>query len=155
MKKVVSIYVDPEAYEEMKRICHDLLDMSVSAELNELIKQFVQEHTGKKFEEAAPVDYEGLKRRHFKMVKELDRLDRHLEKKEVADELHRRIRRLKLDTEKLGNLSEVAPKLLDEWTRRGRSKEDAHVFIHYLELVQAKKQIELRLDELRRLEDIS
>jgi len=147
MKKIVSVYVEPEQYEEMKRICRDVLDTSVSAKLNEMIKQFVSEHSGKEIGEAAPVDYEGLKRCHFKMVKELDRLDRHLGK--VAAELHKLIRRLGLDTETFSNLSEVSVKLLDEWTRRGHGEEDAHVYIHYLELVREKKRVERHLDEIR------
>ena len=69
MKKVVSIYVDPAAYSELKQVCRSM-GVSVSSKLDELIKEWVREATGKKFLES-PIDYEGLKRRHLKLIQEL------------------------------------------------------------------------------------
>ena len=150
MKKVVSIYVDPEAYMEMKQLCRDRLGVSVSQKLDELIRQWVEEATGKEFREAVREDYGAMKQQHIKMVKELDRLERHLKKKKVLDDLVRMVQKSGLDTGTFNNLDEVALKLLDAWTRLEHSSEDAHIFISYLELARDKKQLEQQLGELRR-----
>jgi len=150
MKKVVSIYVDPEAYMEMKQLCRDRLGVSVSQKLDELIRQWVEEATGKEFKEAVREDYGAMKQQHIKMVKELDRLERHLKKKKVLDDLVGMVQKLGLDTGTFNNLDEVALKLLDAWTRLEHSSEDAHIFISYLELARDKKQLEQQLGELRR-----
>ena len=55
-----------------------------------------------------------------------------------------------INTDLLSNISEVAPKLVAEWTSdEEHRKEDAHLFVTYLEIAREKKLIERQLDHIR------
>lgn len=143
MRKVVSIYVDPEAYSEMKRLCHNT-GVSVSSRIDDLIKEWVQQATGKKFAEN-PIEYEGLKREHFKIVKDLDSIQNRLLRLKVYESLKQTAVKVGLNRE-YTNVREVSGRFLQEWAGL---KEHAHLFITLLELVQRKHEVERQLDGVR------
>ena len=149
VKRPVTLYLDSDQYELLKKTCI-ATGVSVSTKVDELIRHSIAETTGEKGEAVNPVDYEDLKRRHIKMVAELDKLYKRLEKTKRSDDMVEFAQKLGLDTKNFTNLTELAPTMLEKWHAQGGLKEHMHLFIAYLELLRDKRQLEASLEETRR-----
>jgi len=146
VKRPVTLYLDSEQYELLKKTCI-ATGVSVSVKVDELIRHSIAETTGEKGEAGNPVDYEDLKRRHIKMVAELDKLYKRLEKTKRFDDMVEFAQKLGLDTKNFSNLTGLAPTMLEKWNGL---EEHLHLFISYLELLRDKRQVEANLKETRK-----
>jgi hypothetical protein len=148
VRKVVSIYVDPDGYNEMKRLCHSL-GVSVSSKMDELIKGWVREATGKEYAET-PVNYKGLKNKHHRLERYMNQLQKMLMKQGYFKDLAEAALSHGIDRNTYSNVYEVSVKLMKEWEGpRG----PLHLFITFLEEAREKKRIERQLEEIRLKED--
>jgi hypothetical protein len=91
-------------------------------------------------------DYERLKERHNKLVKQVDQLEKRLLKRKVYRRLLDTAVEVGVDLKELSNLDEAAPRLLAKYP--GPS-EDAHQFITLMETVREKRLVERELSEIR------
>ena len=147
-RKTVSLYLDPDAYEELKRLCRSR-GISVSREIDELIRRRVAELEGREYDVVEEADYEAVKREFFRLVQECDRLRKVLEKRgsrrkllQLTVEIMR-----EMGVEKIGGvLEEVSAEILRKW--KG-SRDDAHLYISLLELEKKKAEASRRLEEIR------
>ena len=108
MKRPVTLSLDHEQYQKFKQVCAGL-GVSVSAKVDELIRHSMTETTGEKGEAVNPVDYEALKKRHNKMVAELDKLEKQLEKTKEFDDMVEFAQKLGLDIGKYDKLAKLEP----------------------------------------------
>jgi len=145
MRKVTTLYLDPEAYSELKQLCSSL-GISVSNKMDELVKKAVKELKGEEYTDAAKaINYEDLKRQHSRLDRDEEALTKKLRQRKVYDDLCSLAYKLGLDFKNCSNIDEVAPKLLREWDGGG----DVHEFITLAETIWEKRQVERRLSEIR------
>ena len=144
----MSLYLDPDAYEELKRLCRSR-GVSVSREIDELIRKRVAELKGREYDVFEEADYEAVKREYQRLVKEADRLKKLLEKRGTRRKLLQLTRRI-LEEKGLervgGRLREVSAEILRRW--KG-NRDDAHLYISLLELEKKKAEASRRLEEIR------
>jgi NAD-dependent SIR2 family protein deacetylase len=93
-----------------------------------------------------------LKSQHLKLVEEVKRLTKPLEKDGVYESLMRFAHALGLDLTDLHNVEDIATKILKNW--RGQLDQNIqpshiHLFITLLEKGKQKKAIERKLTEIR------
>lgn len=123
-KKVVTLYLNEEPYQTLKKIA-PALGKSVSELVDGWIKEGLMDLTGEDFKVSPEIDYKTLKKAHSKLVYEVERLERWLRRRKVLKDLEHLIRQL------------------------GLKSEDAHTFITYLEVIAEKKAIEGKLTLFR------
>ena len=144
----MSLYLDPDAYEELKRLCRSR-GVSVSREIDELIRKRVAELKGREYDVFEEADYEAVKREYQRLVREADRLKKLLEKRGTRRKLLELTRRI-LEEKGLervgGRLREVSAEILRRW--KG-NRDDAHLYISLLELEKKKAEASRRLEEIR------
>jgi len=140
-KKPVTLYLSAEPYDRLKELVE-----SVSQEVDKLIKQRLAELEGREYSPLESVNYEALKNSHFNLVRKVDKLEKHMRKRGVYNDLLDLAYDFGLDGDSLGNLHEVAAKMLKKWVG---IKEDVHQFISLLEAVKDKKDVEKRLGRIR------
>ena len=145
MKRPVTLSLDYDQYQKFKQVCAGL-GATVSAKVDELIRSSM-EAAGEKVETTNPVEYETLKKQHLKLVSELDKLEKRLEKTGEFDNMIDFIEKLGLNTKTYGNLTAMAPVMLEKWKAKGGAKEDMLIFLAYLKLIQQKRQVEAKLEE--------
>ena len=144
----MSLYLDPDAYEELKRLCRSR-GVSVSREIDELIRKRVAELEGREYDVVEEADYEAVKREYQRLVREADRLKKLLEKRGTRRELFELTVEImrEIGVEKVGGvLEEVSAEILRRW--KG-SREDAHLYISLLELEKKKAEASRHLEEIR------
>jgi len=147
-RKTVSLYLDPDAYEELKRLCRSR-GISVSREIDELIRRRVAELEGREYDVVEEADYEAVKSEYQRLVREADRLKKLLEKRGTRRKLLQLTRRIleEMGLERVGDrLREVSAEILRRWKD---SKDDAHLYINLLELEKKKAEASRRLEEIR------
>ena len=144
----MSLYLDPDAYEELKRLCRSR-GISVSREIDELIRRRVAELEGREYDVVEEADYEAVKSEYQRLVREADRLKKLLEKRGTRRKLLQLTRRI-LEEKGLervgGRLREVSAGILRRW--KG-NRDDAHLYISLLELEKKKAEASRRLEEIR------
>jgi len=143
VRKTVTVYLDEAAYQRLREL---IAPKTISRELDDLIKKRIAELEGREYNPLESADYEELKREYERLLKETEKMERTLKKRgtyqklvAVTDEIE----------EELGtkDLKTVAPVLLDRWDE---AKEDAHLFISFLEKLKKMKEAEKQLEEIRR-----
>ena len=142
-RKTITVYLDEEAYNKLREL---IKPKKISQELDDLIKRRIAELEGQEYNPLEDADYEALKREHSRLVREAEKLRRHLKRRKVYSQLLNLAFNCDMK-EDLSNLDEVTPKILDSWDGW---KEDAHQFITLLETIRSKKEIEQKLEEMRR-----
>ena len=143
----MSIYIDPDSYDELKGLCHGI-GVSVSSKMNELIGKAVAELKGEEYRDTVlKLDYEALKKSYREIVKELDSLEKSLKDQEVYEDLKVLAVQVGVDTKDFTNVQEISGPFLEQWTGR---PEHAHFFIDLMECVQRKHQIEHQLEGIRK-----
>jgi len=125
---------------------------SISEEVNALLKRRLAELDGVEASVQGSEDYEALKSQHLKLVEEVKRLTKPLEKDGVYESLMAFAYELGLDLTDLHNVEEIATKILKNW--RGQLDQNVqpshiHLFITLLEKGKQKKAIERKLTEIR------
>jgi len=142
-RKAVTVYLDIAAYQKLRKL---IAPKTISRELDDLIKKRIAELEGKEYDPLESADYEELKREYERMLKDTEKMERTLKKRgtyqkliAVTDEIE----------EELGtkDLKTVIPMLLDRWNE---PKEDAHLFINFLEKLKKMKDAERQLEKIRR-----
>jgi len=142
-RKAVTVYLDEAAYQRLREL---IAPKTISRELDDLIRKRIAELEGKEYDPFESADYEELKREYERLLKETEKMERTLKKRgtyqklvAVTDEIE----------EELGtkDLKTVAPMLLDRWDE---DREDAHLFISFLEKLKKMKEAEKQLEEIRR-----
>ncbi|HDD40283.1 MAG TPA: hypothetical protein ENG21_03440 [Nitrososphaeria archaeon] len=142
-RKAVTVYLDIAAYQKLRKL---IAPKTISRELDDLIKKRIAELEGKEYNPLESADYEELKREYERLLKDTEKMERTLKKRgtyqkliAVTDEIE----------EELGtkDLKTVIPMLLDRW--KG-PKEDAHLFINFLEKLKKMKDAERQLEKIRR-----
>ena len=144
----MSLYLDPDAYEELKRLCRSR-GVSVSREIDELIRKRVAELEGREYDVVEEADYEAVKREFFRLVQECDRLRKVLEKHGSRRKLLKLTVKImrEMGVEKIGGvLKEVSAEILRRWQG---SRDDAHLYISLLELEKRKAEVLRRLEKMR------
>ena len=141
-RKAVTLYLDEVAYKRLQEL---IKPKKISREIDDLIKRRIAELEGGEYNPAETADYEALKREHNQLVREAEKLRRHLKRRKVYSQLLQLAFNLGMK-EDLSNLDEVVPKILDSWDGW---KEDAHQFITLLETIHSKRKIEQKLEEIR------
>ncbi|RJS92433.1 hypothetical protein CW705_02805 [Candidatus Bathyarchaeota archaeon] len=139
--------MNPDIYEELKRLCRSR-GVSVSQEIDELIKKRVAELEGREYD-VTEADYEALKREFFRLVQECDRLRKVLEKHGSRRKLLKLTVKImrEMGVEKIGGvLKEVSAEILRRWQG---SRDDAHLYISLLELEKRKAEVLRRLEKMR------
>jgi predicted CopG family antitoxin len=125
---------------------------SISEEVNTLLKKRLAELEGVEASARSNEDYEALKSQHLKLVEEVKRLTKPLEKDGVYESIMRFAHALGLDLTDLHNVEEIATKILQNW--KSQLDQDIqpshiHLFITLLEKGKQKKDIERKLTEMR------
>jgi len=145
-RKTITVYIDEGGYKRLREL---IAPKSISRELDDLIKKRIAELEGREYNPLESADYEELKREHSRLVREVEKLERHLKRRRVYDDLLKLAYDVdvKIRERDLSNIEEIAPKILDEWDGL---KEDAHQFITLLETVRDKWEIERKLEEIRK-----
>ena len=141
-RKTITVYIDEEAYKKLRKL---IKPKKISQELDDLIKQRIAELEGREYNPLEEADYEALKREHNRLVREAEKLRRHLKGRKVYRQLLQLAFNLGMK-EDLSNLDEVTPRILESWDGW---KEDAHQFITLLETIRSKREIERKLEEIR------
>jgi len=129
LRKIITVYPEEEAYKRLREL---IKPKKISQKLNDLIKRRIAELEGREYNPAETADYEAFKREHNRLVREAEKLRRHLKRRKVYSQL------LNLMKEDLSNLDEVTPMILYSWDGW---KEDAHQFITLLETICSKRKI--------------
>jgi Zn-dependent M32 family carboxypeptidase len=148
---VKSFSVEREVYTRLRaRLA--VQGKSISEEVNALLKKRLAELEGVEASAQSNEDYEALKSLHIKLVEEVKRLTKPLEKNGVYESLMRFAYELGLDLTDLHNVEEIATKILKNW--RGQLDQNIqpshiHLFITLLEKGKQKKDIERKLTEIR------
>jgi len=148
LKRITTVYLNPDIYEELKRLCRSR-GVSVSREIDELIRRRVAELEGREYDVTAEADYEALKREFFRLVQECGRLRKVLEKRGTRRKLLQLTVEImrEMGVEKVGGvLEEVSAEILRRW--KG-SRDDAHLYISLLELEKRKAEVLKRLEKVR------
>jgi predicted CopG family antitoxin len=148
---VKSFSVEREVYTRLRAMLA-AQGKSISEEVNALLKKRMAELEGVEASARSKEDYEALKSQHLKLVEEVNRLTKPLEKDGVYESLMRFAYELGLDLTDLHNVEEIATKILENW--RGQLDENVqpshiHLFITLLEKGKQKKAIERKLTEIR------
>ena len=141
-RKAVTLYLDEVAYKRLQEL---IKPKKISLEIDDLIKRRIAELEGGEYNPLEEADYEALKREHNQLVREAEKLRRHLKRRKVYSQLLQLAFNLGMK-EDLSNLDEITPKILDSWDGW---KEDAHQFITLLETIRSKREIEQKLEEIR------
>ena len=147
MGKATTVYLEYEPYQKLKRLLKARFGKPVSQELNEFIIRRVAELEGTQVQINAD-EYEDLKRKHFKLAKDVDVIEKRLDAKKVYDRLVALAQKVGLDFDGLRNVDEIAPKLLRDWDGTAT---DSEMFVTLLETAREKRQVERRLAEIRNL----
>jgi len=142
---VKSFCVERPVYEALRTVLAGQ-GKSVSEEVNEFLKRRLAELKGQEQLGAEALDYEALKREHVRLMAEIMRLTRLLEKLEAYDALLDAAEKLGLNLETFDNAEEATAKLMQTWEG---SKAALHIFITLLETVQKKRGVEQKLKEIR------
>jgi len=148
---VKSFSIDREVYTKLRAVLAAQCK-SISEEVNALLKRRLAELEGVEASARSNEDYEALKSQHIKLVEEVKRLTKPLEKDGVYESLMRFAHALGLDLTDLHNVEEIATKILEN--RRGQLDQNVqpshiHLFITLLEKGKQKKAIERKLTEIR------
>jgi predicted CopG family antitoxin len=125
---------------------------SISEEVNTLLKKRLAELEGVEASAQSKEDYEALKSQHLKLVEEVKRLTKPLEKDGVYESLMRFAYELGLDLADLHNVEEITTKILKNWREHLNENvqpSHIHLFITLLEKGKQKKAIERKLTEIR------
>jgi len=140
-RKTITVYLDEESYQRLRE---RIKPKSISQELDDLMRKRLAELEGKEYNPLESADYEELKRE--RLMKETEKMERMLKKRGT----YQRLVAVTADIEeelKTKDLRIVTPELLDRWDS---PKEDAHLFISFLEKLKNKKEAEKQLEEIRR-----
>ncbi|MHA1632615.1 MAG: hypothetical protein ACTSXC_07420 [Candidatus Freyarchaeota archaeon] len=143
VRKTITVYLDEDAYKRLREL---IKPKKISQELDMLIKRRIAELEGREYNPLEEADYEALKREHNRLVREAEKLRRHLKRRKVYNQLLNLTFNCGMK-EDLSNLDEVTPEILDGWDGW---KEDAHQFITLLETIRSKREIERKLEEIRK-----
>jgi hypothetical protein len=148
---VKSFSVEREVYTRLRAVLA-IQGKSISEEVNTLLRKRLAELEGVEASVCGNENYEALKSQHLKLVEEVKRLTKPLEKDGVYESLMRFAHALDLDLTDLHNVEEIATKILQNW--RGQLDQNIrlshiHLFITLLEKGKQKKAIERKLTEIR------
>jgi Zn-dependent M32 family carboxypeptidase len=148
---VKSFSVEREVYTRLRaRLA--VQGKSISEEVNALLKRRLAELEGVEASAQSSEDYEALKSQHLKLVEEVKRLTKPLEKDGVYESLMCFAYELGLDLTDLHNVEDIATKILKNWREHIDQKvqpSHIHLFITLLEKGKQKKDIERKLTETR------
>jgi len=149
-KKSLTLYTDEKIWYRFKELIriHEG-GMSASQKLEDYMKACISEYEGRQIDSPLEyeADYEDLKKRHIKLVTEADKLEKRLEKTGEFDNMADFVEKAGLDLKTYGNLTTMAPMMLEKWCGKGKMKEDMLIFLAYLELIKKKRQVEAKLEE--------
>jgi predicted DNA-binding protein len=134
-----TLYIDQEMYRKLRK----LTGRPASQEVNDLIRKRVAELEGQPQQVLDKSQYEDLKYRLNKLVKDADTLRATLRKHGNYDRLNILASELGL-TKDFHNLNEVAPQLLSE-----ANDADMHQFISLIETIREAREIKTKLSEIR------
>ena len=109
VRKTITVYLDEDAYKRLREL---IKPKKISQELDMLIKRRIAELEGREYNPLEEADYEALKREHNRLVREAEKLRRHLKRRKVYSQLLQLAFNLGMK-EDLSNLDEVVPKILD------------------------------------------
>ena len=148
---VKSFSVEREVYTRLRAMLA-AQGKSLSEEVNALLKRRLAELEGVASSAYQNENYEALKSQHLKLVEEVKRLTKPLEKDGVYESLMRFAHALGLDLTDLHNVEEIATKILENWKSQPDQNvqpSHIHLFITLLEKGKQKKAIERKLTEIR------
>jgi hypothetical protein len=148
---VKSFSVEREVYTRLRAVLA-VQGKSISEEVNALLKRRLAEFDGVEASAQGSENYEALKSQHLKLVEEVKRLTKPLEKDGVYESLMGFAYELGLDLTDLHNLEEIATKILQNWREhldQNIRTSHIHLFITLLEKGKQKKDIERKLTEIR------
>ena len=111
---VKSFSVEREVYTKL-RAALAAQGKSISEEVNALLRKRLAELEGVEASAQSNEDYEALKSQHLKLVEEVKRLTKPLEKDGVYESLMRFAYELGLDLADLHNVEDIATKILKNW----------------------------------------
>ena len=142
VKRTMCLYMDSEVYKAYRKA---IAPKSVSCELEAYMRKCLSELGDNILSQTQePVDYDALSRDHDKLVREVDRLEKWLKKRDVYDDLLKLAASLGVTNKDLSRLDEAAPKLLKDWSG---FQEDAFQFISLIKNVRAKRELERKMAE--------
>jgi len=148
---VKSFSVEREVYTRLRAMLA-AQGKSLSEEVNALLKRRLAELEGVASSAYQNENYEALKSQHLKLVEEVKRLTKPLEKDGVYESLMCFAHALGLDLTDLHNVEEIATKILENWKSQldeNIQPSHIHLFITLLEKGKQKKAIERKLTEIR------
>ena len=148
---VKSFSIEREVYTRLRAVLASQ-GKSISEEVNTLLKRRLAELEGVEASAQSKEDYEALKSQHLKLVEEVKRLTKPLEKDGVYESLMGFAYELGLDLTDLHNVEDIATKILKNWREhidQNVQPSHIHLFITLLEKGKQKKAIERKLTETR------
>jgi len=142
-RKAVTLYLDEDAYQRLREL---IAPKTISREIDDLIRKRIADLEGREYDPLESADYEEIKREYERLLKETDKMEKTLKKRGTYQKLVAVTAEIEED---LGtkDLKAVAPVLLDKWEG---AREDAHLFISFLEELKALKEAESQLEKIRR-----
>jgi len=141
-----TFHIEGDVFFKVRRLVEDKLGKSLNEVINDYLRKLLLELEGSSADAQEQIHYDGLKMKYAKLVQEVNRLSKVLEKEGVFDDLKATAYELGLDFSDLHNADEVALKLLKTWEG---TPEHLHLFISLMETAQQKKQLEKKLTEIR------
>jgi predicted CopG family antitoxin len=148
---VKSFSIEREVYTRLRAVLASQ-GKSISEEVNTLLKKRLAELEGFEASVCGNENYEALKSQHLKLVEEVKRLTKPLEKDGVYESLMCFAHELGLDLTDLHNVEEIATKILKNWREhinQNVQPSHIHLFVTPLEKGKQKKDIERKLTEIR------
>jgi hypothetical protein len=148
---VKSFSVEREVYTRLRAVLA-AQGKSISEEVNTLLRKRLAELEGVAPSAYQNENYEALKSQHLKLVEEVKRLTKPLEKDGVYESLMRFAHALGLDLTDLHNVEDITTKILQNWKsqlNQNIQPSHIHLFITLLEKGKQKKAIERKLTETR------
>jgi len=142
----VTLYLDEDAYQRLREL---IAPKTISREIDDLIRKRIADLEGREYDPLETADYEELKREYEKLLKETEKMERTLKKRETYQKLVAVTAEIEEEL-RTKDLKVVAPELLDRWDG---AREDAHLFISFLEKLKKLKEAERQLEEIRRGKD--
>ena len=79
-RKTITLYLDEVAYKRLKEL---IKPKKISREIDDLIRRRIAELEGGEYNPAETEDYGALKREHNRLVREAEKLRRHLKRRKV------------------------------------------------------------------------
>ena len=83
-RKAVTLYLDEDAYQRLREL---IAPKTISREIDDLIRKRIADLEGREYDPLESADYEEIKREYERLLKETDKMEKTLKKRETYQKL--------------------------------------------------------------------